>query len=269
MSEICGDAPLGAWQRLAYLVRNALANLFASGCPVVVRRFCAPRSPATPGAASPSRALTEAFLGSELPALLPVGPIRVLEIGCGSGRLCAELAALGYWGSYLGIDLGDRFDHTPVPGFSKNFLHADALAYAPEGNKFDLVISVSALEHIPNETALINRIPGWLADGGIEIHFVPSGWGLLTYLWHGWRQYPLRRIGARFGVGTTAVALGGLTSTLVHILWITVGEMLLRLPARRRWGKTYQRMVDRALRIDETLSFCPTMYAVLRRHRGN
>lgn len=265
MSEICGDGRLNPFRRVAYLARNTVANLFARGPTVPLERFLATRPDDTPGVASPSRVLTEAFLKVRLPGLFPTGSVKVLEIGCGSGRLCGQLAQIGYSGCYLGVDIGDRFDPTPVAGFIKQFRQADALVFDPETEHYDLVISVSALEHISDDRILIDRIPRWLSGTGLELHFVPSGWGLLVYLWHGWRQYPLKAIGVRFGSGTTAVAMGGLTTTVLHVIWITLGEMLLPLAARRRWPRLYERMLNRALKWDGFLPWCPTMYAVIRR----
>lgn len=219
MSEICGDGLHGPGKRLRYIVRNVFANLFSSGKPVPVRYFRSPRTSTTSASASLSRILTEAFLSKELPSLLPIGHICVLEIGCGSGRVRNMLANLDYRGSYWGIDIADCFDHAAVTGFDKTFLQADALTYAAGSQSFDLVISISALEYIPNDVELISRTQDWFArGGGVEVDFVPSGWALFAYLWHGWRQYPLRRIGDRFGGGTKAVAFGGLSSTLVHNL---------------------------------------------------
>lgn len=267
MIEICGDGRLSAGRRIAYLLRNFLTNLMASGSPPTIEEFHSPRLVGTPSTASPGRVLTEAFLAQRLPQKLPVRQLRILEIGCGSGSLCRRLAELGYGGSYLGVDIADRFDYAPVAGFDRRFVSADIHTFDPGTQRFDLIVSVSALEHVPDDDTLIRRLPEWLAEGGMELHFVPSGWGLATYLWHGWRQYPLAAIGKRFGSDTVAIPLGGLPTSLLHFCFITIGEMLLRLDARRRWPERYLRLLDSGLELDRYFSWCPTMYAVLRRGR--
>lgn len=203
-------------------------------------------------------------MANRLSQLVRNRELRVLEIGCGSGSLCRRLAALGYFGSYLGVDIADRFDTTPVAGFERRFVSADIHTFDPGNARFDLIISVSALEHVPSDSQLIDRLPEWLASDGFELHFLPSGWGLLVYLWHGWRQYPLASIGKRFGSGAVATPLGGLPTTLLHFCFITIGEMLLPLDARRRWPKLYQRLLDSGLKFDRYFPWCPTMYAVRR-----
>lgn len=186
--EICGDGRMSLWDRLRYMAQNFLRNFSFRQSTVASKKFCMPRQSRTSGLASPSRALTEAFLCRQLPDLLPVGEIRVLDIGCGAGGLVRLLAELGYRGSYVGIDIQDTFDRSEEPGFKKEFLVVDAHQYQPE-EKFDLVVSVSALEHIPNDSRLISRLAEFLTARGLQLHFVPSQWALPVYLWHGYRQY--------------------------------------------------------------------------------
>lgn len=265
--EICGDERLGAATRLAYLWKNAWRNLLGGGPPVDLVHFLPERVAGLAGTASPSRALTEAFLALRLPELMPPGEVSVLEIGCGSGSLVRRLASFGYRGRYLGIDVGDRFDRREVDGFTRDFRCMDASDFDPGNERFDLIVSVSALEHIPDESALVARLPAMLAPGGLELHFVPSGWGLVVYLWHGYRQYTRRRIGATFGTaGCRVHALGGLPSFVVHGLAITLGEMLLGLKPRQRLAGSFRRLRDTALAADRFLPVCPTVFVVERRN---
>jgi SAM-dependent methyltransferase len=263
--EICGDGHLPLGRRLAYLGRNLLRNLTEWGGAPVRERFLATRPAATPALASPGRVLTEAFLADRLTRLHPPGRVRVLDIGCGSGRLCSMLATLGYSGEYVGLDMDDRFAAAEVPGFERAFIQGDAHDFDPGEMRFDLILSVSALEHIPDDARLIGRLPAMLAPGGLELHFVPAGWALPTYLWHGYRQYTLPRIGQRFGGdATVAVSLGGLYTFMLHFVMITLGEMILPLKSRKRLPGLYRRLLDGSLRLDRLLPVCPTMFAVRR-----
>ncbi len=261
-AEISGDSRLTMGQRLRYLAFNLGRNLKRGKCAAKRLRFCAQRLLRTPSTASPGRALTEAFLLSRLPQMLPPGEVRVLEIGCGSGSLTKLLAEFGYSGSYIGVDIADRFDRTAQPGFQREFVFADAHRFEPDG-KFDLVVSVSALEHIADDRRLIQKLGGFVAPGGVQLHFVPSGWGLLAYLWHGYRQYTAVSLDERFGTQRTSIfAMGGAASFVLHFLFITVGEILLRLRLRQRLPRLYGRMLDGCLAFDRMVPVCGTMYAV-------
>lgn len=260
-AEISGDSRLTIAQRLSYLAVNLGRNLKPGKCAAQRLRFCAGRLPRTPSTASPGRALTEAFLHGQLPKMLHPGKLRVLEIGCGSGSLTKLLTEFGYSGNYVGVDIADRFDRVAQSGFQSDFVLADAHRFEPDG-QFDLVISVSALEHIADDRRLIARLGGFLAPGGLQVHFVPSGWGLLAYLWHGYRQYTAASLDERFASPRTSiVSMGGAASFMLHFLFITVGEILLRLRLRQRLPRLYGRLLDGCLKLDRLVPVCGTMYA--------
>jgi SAM-dependent methyltransferase len=260
--EISGDGTLTKRLKWIYLVRNLRRNLAGGRHSLSAgQRFCANRLPGTSPLSSPSRALTEAFLTTVLPALTPPRPIRVLEIGCGSGRLRDLLSRAGYSGVYVGVDIEDRFTQRESP-FTATFVRSDIHAFETR-DRFDLVISVSALEHIRDDRTLVRRLDAFLVPGGLQVHFVPSGWGLFAYLWHGYRQYSLGSLMDRFDPARVRVtALGGLPSLLLHVAFITVGETLLPLRLRERLRVLYGRSLDLCLTMDRALPLCATMYAV-------
>lgn len=262
-TEICGDGRMTAVNRLRYMARNFIRNLDFSRCAVKADKFCMRRQARTSGLVSPSRSLTEAFLCRKLPLLLPPGKLRILDIGCGAGGLVRLLAVLGYTGSYVGIDIQDGFDRSELPGFDKKFEVIDAHCYRAE-EKFDLVISVSALEHIPDDERLIESLGKMVAPGGLQLHFVPGGWALPVYLWHGYRQYTVTSLVQRFGADQTAIyAMGGAPSFFLHLLFITGWEILLRLSLRKRFPGTYTRLLDRCLALDPYLPVLGTFHAVV------
>ena len=262
-SELCGDGPLSAGQRLSYLFRNLARNLRGNGKVALrPRSFRAARLQRTPRTASPGRALTEAFLYRHLPAVLPVRRVRVLEIGCGSGNLTRILSEIGYSGEYVGVDINDRFDRSVQSAFERTFVHSDIHRLEP-GQAFDLIVSVSVLEHIPEDRRLTERLGEFLTPSGVQLHFVPSGWGLGVYLWHGYRQYTRSVLADRFDPETTvSFGLGGGASFLLHFFFITVGEILLRLRIRQRLPRLYGSLLDRCLRLDQFMPVCSTMYAI-------
>ncbi len=186
----------------------------------------------------------------------------MLEIGCGSGSLSRLLAEVGFSGSYVGVDVSDRFDRAMQPEFDRGFVLGDAHDFETD-DRFDLIISVSALEHIPEDRRLIDRLGRFVAPAGLQVHFVPSGWGLLTNLWHGYRQYTTVSLEERFGSQRTCIySMGGVSSFMLHFLIITVGEILLQLRLRPRFPKLYGSMLDCCLSFDRLVPFCGTNHAV-------
>ena len=266
LEKLSGDVPLTAGQRLRYIAGNAWRNLLAwRGVPSIAFVPRAESLVATQSTASPSRRLTECFLRDVLPVLLPPGEVRVLDIGCGSGFLAQRLAALGYRGHYTGIDIDDRLGREALNElpFSVEFFHGDVHAFA--GGPFDLILSISALEHIPDDAAVLARLRTMLARGGLQLHVVPSGWGLFCYLWHGYRQYAPGAIARRFPAGLARVwRLGGLGSFALHVGRITICEMLLR-HRRNDDPAAYERRLQAALRLDRSLPVLPTAYAIVER----
>lgn len=267
MEEISGDIPLSLSQRFLYIWRNFKRNVKISA-PAPEYEYYQGVGVQGDTIASPSRTLTEHHLCNALISRFPPGEISVLEIGCGSGRLCHLLSNLGYRGRYTGIDITDKFAVGNMPGFSIEFLLGDAHDCLPDQARFDLIISVSALEHIKNDIALIDRLPLMLKPRGVELHYVPSGWGLLLYVWHGYRQYPLKYIGKVFGVTDVKVdALGGGFSAALHFFFITLSELFLRISARSRFQKSYKRLLNWALRSDKKCPSVPAIYAITRQNK--
>lgn len=267
-AEISGDGRLTATARLRYLAVNFARNLRRPNRAFRRETFCAARLTRTPASASPGRTLTEAFLHQRLPLLLRPGRIRVLEIGCGSGSLTRLLAEAGYSGEYVGVDINNRFVETAEPEFTRTFVQADVHEYQTE-RRFDLVVSISALEHISHDREIITRLRELVAPGGLQLHFVPSGWGLPVYWWHGYRQYTSASLAERFDPAeTTLVALGGAASFLLHFFCISVSEFVFGIRLRRAHTRGYTALLDRCLRADRLAPICPTTYAVCQPSRS-
>ena len=267
--ELNGDAPLGAIDRLRYLAVNLGRNL-SGACPdLAVRRWRPPAEALSPdgfGTASPGRALTEAFIRLQLPKLMPPREIDVLDIGCGSGRTCSLLAQSGYRGRYTGVDQDDRFDAArwAAHGFEMRFTQGD-IHTVPIDGPFDLIISISVLEHVADDIRLIPRLDSLLSPDGVQLHVVPAPAGLFVYLWHGYRQYSARALAERFGTeSTTAYALGGGASFALHLVLITLPEILVRTGVRQRWPRAYGRLLALCLKLDRWIPMLPSLYAVYR-----
>ncbi len=267
MGEICGDGAMAPWARLAYLVLNAGRNMAGAFVPLQVERWRLPRAEigrARHRLTSPSRIISEHALSSVLRAWAPDRPVTIVDIGCGSGGAREMFAAAGLHGTYIGVDVDDRFQADGWPMFESRFVQADA--HEAELPPADLIFSFSALEHIPNDNLLIERLRGFIKPDGLQLHIVPAGWALAAYLWHGYRQYPRAALRRRFDPSTTRViAAGGVPSLLLHVFGIALPEILIRQNLRRRWPQAFGRALAAGLDADRWLPVAPTNYVVVER----
>jgi len=217
----------------------------------------------SPKTASPGRCLVEKFIHLELPKILQTQHVDVLEIGCGSGSLLRLLEDGGFLGTYTGIDIENRFHHPQQSSFVTKFIQGDAHNLQTD-QKFNLIISNSALEHIADDKKLLIALMKKIKKGGYSVHFVPTGWALFAYLWHGYRQYTLSSLAERFAPNITSVyALGGMFSWGLHICLITASEVFFRTNIRRKLPTYYHRLLTEANNLDRYMPCCPLMYAVV------
>lgn len=94
---------------------------------------------------------------------------RVLEIGCGQGHLTKALAARGV--DIVGIDANPHAADVADHGLVRH-MRAESLDF--EDDVFDLVISVHAIEHIPELTQALAEISRVLVPGGHAVHIYPA-----------------------------------------------------------------------------------------------
>lgn len=109
-----------------------------------------------------------------LRALLPdVNGMSVLDLGCGDGRLCRELAAMGA-ARVVGVDPSNRMlalarERTGSPAVT--YLRAFAEDVVVGDDSFDLVVSSLALHYVADLGSLLVRVASWLR---------PAGWLVAT-----------------------------------------------------------------------------------------
>jgi len=116
-----------------------------------------------------------------LAALIPPNCRRVLELGCGTGRLTQTIAQRA--GEVTAVDFSPEMlrvarKRCAVHG-NVSFVEADILALTTELGLFDCVISVNLLHHLPVDPAAAT-MKALVAPGGLLIvHDVRQSAGML------------------------------------------------------------------------------------------
>ena len=120
-------------------------------------------------------------MADEVLALLDLkGSERVLDVGCGDGRITAEIAARVPRGSVVGVDRSHDMitfasSHTSSAQTNIRFEVADASSL-PFRNEFDLVVSFNALHWLPQQDAPLRSIRSAMKpDGRAQLRLVPKG----------------------------------------------------------------------------------------------
>src|SRR5262245_7201070 len=125
--------------------------------------------------------LQQALAEEQLSRLTLDGSERILDVGCGDGKVTAQIAARVPRGSVLGVDpsrdmiafASSRFG--PLAQANLRFEVADA-RHLPYRNEFDLVVSFNALHWVPEQGAALASIRAALKPGGRALlRMVPSG----------------------------------------------------------------------------------------------
>ncbi len=114
----------------------------------------------------------------DLAALVePKAGMRVIDLGCGPGRMTAwlhgELAA----SETVGIDASGAMleEAAGFAGDGLRFEEADIASYEPSG-PVDLVFSNAALHWVGDHPSLFAQLAGWLTPGGQLAVQIPNNW---------------------------------------------------------------------------------------------
>jgi len=125
--------------------------------------------------------LQEAMAGEVLALLDLRGSERVLDIGCGDGRITAEIASRVPRGSVVGIDSShamiafatNHFGSELQPNVRFEVANAQSLPFRAE---FDLVVSFNALHWLPDQEPALRSIRSAMkSDGLAQLRLVPAG----------------------------------------------------------------------------------------------
>lgn len=101
---------------------------------------------------------------------IEIGPgRRILEVGCGVGHLTKRLRALG--ADAVGIDVNPNASELAVTA-GVSTMRAEALDFADDA--FDGIVSVHAIEHIPDLEGALSEMARVLRPGGDAVFIYPA-----------------------------------------------------------------------------------------------
>lgn len=120
------------------------------------------------------RALIDAFHGKAIELINRARPQTILELGCGEGFVLSALADAGIQAELTGVELSERAARIASQrlGNRAKIEHRDARELIDDGRRFDMVMMLEVLEHIPN--------PGQMLP---ILDRLSTGWLLLSVPW--------------------------------------------------------------------------------------
>lgn len=176
----------------------------------------------------------EAVLAALSAAPLPPAP-AILDLGCSSGLMTAEVVRRWPTGFVLGVDAeseGLASAHRVLPHVP--FLHASGTDLPVDDCTFDGVVSLNVLEHIPDDISVLAEVERVLRPGGTAVVVVPYNPSLYDYydahLQHE-RRYARHEMADKGqAIGLVHVTSACLGSVLYPAFWITKKQHRRRHP---------------------------------------
>ncbi len=269
---LSADVRLTKFQRIVWMLHNLRNNAFANSDVddrMVERGFLTPPDALTSmwsqitEQASPSRRLCDMFW-MRLPwsdILATLKRARVLEVGCGTGvygQLIERLTG-DHFEHYRGVDIDANDAWSAFAGNDKfEFVHgraAQAMDYFKDAN---LLLTQSALEHFEEDLQFFEHVANYVAEATqpvLQFHLVPLAPCLLTYPWHGVREYTprtLSRITRLFDDQTRIYLyrLGGRACNKLHRNFITWPRYIKRVDYRETQNERYNEALREAMQAD-------------------
>lgn len=120
------------------------------------------------------RALIGAFHNKAIELIRRARPQTILELGCGEGFVLSALADGGVEAELTGVELSERAVRIARQrlGDRATIEHRDARELIDDGRKFDMVVMLEVLEHIPNPEQMLPILES-----------LSNGWLLLSVPW--------------------------------------------------------------------------------------
>jgi 2-polyprenyl-6-hydroxyphenyl methylase/3-demethylubiquinone-9 3-methyltransferase len=113
-----------------------------------------------------------AEFGRDLSSDQPFAGLRLLDIGCGGGLLAEPMARLG--ADVVGVDAAARNipvaqTHAAQSGLEIDYRHGSAEDLAVAGERFDVVLNMEVVEHVPDPLAYLTTCQQLLKPGGLMV----------------------------------------------------------------------------------------------------
>jgi 2-polyprenyl-6-hydroxyphenyl methylase/3-demethylubiquinone-9 3-methyltransferase len=113
-----------------------------------------------------------AEFGRDPKAERPFAGLRLLDIGCGGGLLCEPMTRLG--AEVVGADAAARNIpvarlHAEQMGLAIDYRHTTAEDLAAAGERFDVVLNMEVVEHVPDPLTYLSACRQLLKPGGLMI----------------------------------------------------------------------------------------------------
>jgi 2-polyprenyl-3-methyl-5-hydroxy-6-metoxy-1,4-benzoquinol methylase len=161
-------------------------------------------------------------------------PLRILDIGCGTGLLMRDL---GQFGTVQGIDSSPlAIEYCKKRGLT-NVSLASATSLPFDSNSFDVVVILDVLEHLEDDGAGCRELARVLDTGGIAIITTPA----FMFLWSGtdvlgqhYRRYTRNEIRNKVSAAHMKIQRTTYFNTLLFpaILFVRLCVRLLNIPMR-------------------------------------
>ncbi len=123
------------------------------------------------------RALIDRFHGEAIKLVNRAKPASILELGCGEGYVLSAFVEGGVQAELTGVELDDRAVRVARErlGGAATIEHQDARKLAADGRRFDMVMMLEVLEHIPDPAQMLPIIEQ-----------LSNTWLLLSVPWEPW-----------------------------------------------------------------------------------